>query len=73
MFELFLKFFALKTLSEFETLKGLNVGENLKKASSESGKWLQKTFEKFFEGHFLYISKLLTSVFRLLTFLNFGV
>jgi len=38
MFELFLKFFALKTLSEFQTLKGLNVGENLKKASSESGK-----------------------------------
>jgi len=47
MFELFLKFFALKTLSEFETLKGLSVGENLKKRVVKAGTGYKKPWKNF--------------------------
>jgi len=47
LFELFLKFFALKTLSEFETLKGLSVGENLKKRVVKAGNGYKKPSKNF--------------------------
>jgi hypothetical protein len=47
MFELFLKFFALKTLSEFQTLKGLSVGENLKKRVVKAGNGYKKPSKNF--------------------------